>query len=42
MNIEADKISQKPVQRKATGTALATAKKHSKDSDMKLYAACFW
>lgn len=27
---------------KATGAALATTKKHSKDSDLKLYGACFW
>ena len=35
-------LPQKPVPRKATGSALATVKKHSKDSGMKLYAACFW
>ncbi|KEY67489.1 hypothetical protein S7711_02409 [Stachybotrys chartarum IBT 7711] len=28
-------------QRKATGAALTTAKKHSKEGDLKLYAACF-
>lgn len=33
---------QKPTQRKATGEALATVKKRRKDSDLKLYAACFW
>ncbi|OAQ91558.1 glutathione transferase [Purpureocillium lilacinum] len=32
---------QKQVPRKATGAALATTKKHSKESDLKLYAACF-
>ncbi|CAM1507287.1 Fc.00g069280.m01.CDS01 [Cosmosporella sp. VM-42] len=35
------KKTQKPALRKATGAALATVKKHSKDSDLKLYAACF-
>lgn len=38
---EAKKI-QKPTQRKATGAAQLTAKKHSKDHELKLYAACFW
>jgi len=28
--------------RRPTGAAAVTAKKHAKDSDMKLYAACFW
>ncbi|KAK9418514.1 putative GST N-terminal domain-containing protein [Seiridium unicorne] len=31
----------KPLQRKASGTALATARKHAKEHEMKLYAACF-
>jgi glutathione S-transferase len=35
------KKSQKPVQRKASGLALSTAKKHAKDHTLKLYAACF-
>jgi glutaredoxin len=30
-----------PAQRRATGAALTTIKRHSKDSDLKLYAACF-
>ncbi|KAJ6445606.1 glutathione transferase [Purpureocillium lavendulum] len=38
---EAKKTQKLPV-RKATGAALATVKKHTKDSDLKLYAACFW
>ncbi|KAH8735468.1 hypothetical protein BGZ61DRAFT_583443 [Ilyonectria robusta] len=33
--------AQKPVVRKATGAALATVKKHTKESDLKLYSACF-
>lgn len=33
--------SQKVAQRKASGAALATVKKHSKESDLKLYAACW-
>ncbi|UNI15187.1 Glutathione transferase [Purpureocillium takamizusanense] len=32
---------QKQIPRKATGAALATTKKHSKESDLKLYAACY-
>ncbi|KAK0383278.1 hypothetical protein NLU13_9191 [Sarocladium strictum] len=32
---------QKPINRKASGAASTTIKKHAKDSDMKLYAACF-
>ena len=35
------KKTQKAFQRKPTGAAGVTAKKHLKDSDMKLYAACF-
>ncbi|KAI5463028.1 hypothetical protein BGZ63DRAFT_380323 [Mariannaea sp. PMI_226] len=31
----------KPFVRKATGVALATAKKHNKENDLKLHAACF-
>ncbi|KAI1386953.1 uncharacterized protein F4822DRAFT_411739 [Hypoxylon trugodes] len=37
---EAKKI-QKPVPKKMSGAALTTAKKHSKEYDLKLYAACF-
>ncbi|KAI1767687.1 hypothetical protein GGR53DRAFT_481190 [Hypoxylon sp. FL1150] len=37
---EAKKI-QKPLPKKISGTALVTAKKHTKDHDLKLYAACF-
>ncbi|OTA54309.1 hypothetical protein K449DRAFT_338767 [Hypoxylon sp. EC38] len=37
---EAKKI-QKPLPKKISGAALATAKKHSKEHDLKLYAACF-
>ncbi|KAI1776693.1 hypothetical protein F4818DRAFT_440093 [Hypoxylon cercidicola] len=37
---EAKKI-QKPLPKRISGTALATAKKHTKDHDLKLYAACF-
>ncbi|KAI1094165.1 hypothetical protein F5B19DRAFT_446159 [Rostrohypoxylon terebratum] len=37
---EAKKI-QKPLPKKMSGNALATAKKHSKEHDLKLYAACF-
>ncbi|KAI0009087.1 hypothetical protein F4779DRAFT_583744 [Xylariaceae sp. FL0662B] len=35
------KKTQKPVQRRMSGAALATAKKHSKEHSLKLYAACF-
>ncbi|KAF4998850.1 hypothetical protein FDECE_11693 [Fusarium decemcellulare] len=31
----------KPPARRATGTALTTARKHAKENDLKLYAACF-
>ncbi|KAI0387289.1 hypothetical protein F5Y04DRAFT_239857 [Hypomontagnella monticulosa] len=37
---EAKKI-QKPLPKRMSGAALATAKKHSKEHDLKLYAACF-
>ncbi|OTB03069.1 hypothetical protein M426DRAFT_322101 [Hypoxylon sp. CI-4A] len=37
---ESKKI-QKPLPRKMSGNALATARKHSKEHDLKLYAACF-
>ncbi|KAL2207357.1 hypothetical protein CC79DRAFT_1273288 [Sarocladium strictum] len=39
--IKKQQVSFKPVNRKASGAALATIKKHAKDSEMKLYAACF-
>ncbi|KAK5987634.1 hypothetical protein PT974_11766 [Cladobotryum mycophilum] len=38
---ETKKTQPKPPQRRATGAASATVKRHSKDSDLKLYAACF-
>lgn len=34
--------NQKPSPWKPTGEAAATAKKHTKDSGMKFYSACFW
>lgn len=34
--------SQKTYHKKATGAALATTKKHSKDHELKLYGSCFW
>lgn len=33
---------QKTYHKKASGNALATAKKHSKDHDLKLFGSCFW
>lgn len=33
---------QKTYHKKATGLALATVKKHSKESDLKLFGSCFW
>ena len=38
---EAKKTQKQLPQRKATGGALATVKKHARDSDLKLYGACF-
>ncbi|VUC36169.1 unnamed protein product [Clonostachys rosea] len=35
------KKSQKPPQHRATGAAMATIRKHNKDSELKLYSACF-
>lgn len=32
----------KTYHKKATGVALNTVKKHSKDHDLKLYGSCFW
>lgn len=34
--------NQKPYHTKATGAALNTVKKHSKDHALKLYGSCFW
>lgn len=34
--------AQKPFHRKSSGQAMQTVKKHNKDHDLKLYAACFW
>lgn len=36
------KKTPKPPQRKATGLALATVKRHLKEHELKLYASCFW
>lgn len=33
---------QKMYHKKATGLAALTVKKRSKESDLKLYASCFW
>ena len=38
-NANSDK---KTYHKKATGLALTTVKKHSKEHDMKLYGSCFW
>jgi len=32
----------KTYHKKATGDALETVKKHSKDDDLKLFGSCFW
>ena len=32
----------KTYHKKATGDALNTVKKHSKEDEMKLYGSCFW
>jgi glutathione S-transferase len=34
--------TQKPLQRRISGPAQGTARKHAKDHELKLYAACFW
>ena len=34
--------SQKTYHKKATGAALVTTKKHSKEHELKLYGSCFW
>lgn len=36
------KSNQKSYHKKATGAALATVKKHTKEHDLKLYGSCFW
>ena len=36
------KSNQKSYHKRATGVALATVKKHSKEHDLKLYGSCFW
>ena len=35
-------MEKKTYHKKATGAALNTVKKHSKDHDLKLYGSCFW
>lgn len=39
---KAKKSEQKTYHKKATGLALTTAKRHSKDHDLKLFGSCFW
>ena len=34
--------NQKTYHKKPTGEALVTAKRHSKDHELKLYGSCFW
>lgn len=36
------KPGQKTYHKRATGAALGTIKKHSKDHELKLFASCFW
>lgn len=36
------KPDQKTYHKKATGAALNTIKKHSKDHELKLFGSCFW
>lgn len=36
------KTEQKSYHKKATGAALSTVKKHSKEHELKLYGGCFW
>lgn len=38
---EAKKVT-KPLQKRTSGAALATTRKHAKEHELKLYAACFW
>jgi hypothetical protein len=37
-----NKNQQKIYHKKASGSALATVRKHSKDNDLKLFGSCFW
>lgn len=37
-----NQAQQKTYHKKATGLAAWTVKKHSKESDLKLYGSCFW
>ena len=39
---EKSKSEQKSYHKKATGAALSTVKKHSKEHELKLYGGCFW
>ena len=34
--------TKKTYHKKATGTALVTAKRHAKEHNLKLYGSCFW
>lgn len=36
------KVQQKTYHKKASGAALVTVKKHSRETDLKLYGSCFW
>ena len=38
----ADNPDQKTYHKKASGNALATVRKHSKDHELKLFGSCFW
>ncbi len=42
MSEDTNTKQQKTYHKKATGLALNTVKKHSKDHDFKLYGSCFW
>jgi glutathione S-transferase len=42
MQKKESKKTTKPSLRKASGTALTTTRKHAKEHELKLYAACFW
>jgi hypothetical protein len=37
-----DAAEQKTYHKKASGSALVTVRKHSKDHDFKLFGSCFW
>jgi glutathione S-transferase len=39
---DANASVQKTYHKKATGTALSTVKRHSKEHEFKLYGSCFW